>query len=89
MATRRVTIGSTVGLHARPAMLFVEAVNATGVQVTIAKADAPAVAANSILSVMALGAKHGDEVVLEADGDAAEDALNTLAEVLESNLDAQ
>ena len=38
MATREVAIGSSVGLHARPASIFVQAATATGLPVTIAKA---------------------------------------------------
>ena len=37
MATRTVTIASSVGLHARPAALFVEAASSTGLDVEIAK----------------------------------------------------
>ena len=37
MSERHVTIGSKVGLHARPASLFVKAVKDTGVPVQIAK----------------------------------------------------
>ena len=37
MAQRTVTIGSAVGLHARPASLFVRAATATGLHVTIAR----------------------------------------------------
>ena len=37
MAQRIVTIGSAVGLHARPASLFVRAATATGLHVTIAR----------------------------------------------------
>ena len=69
MAQRTVTIASSVGLHARPAALFVEAVNETGLDVEIGRPGDDAVDASSILGVMALGAKHGEEVVLTADGD--------------------
>jgi phosphocarrier protein len=42
-----------------------------------------------MLSVLSLGAKFGTEVVLEAEGDGAEAALDTLAELLARNLDEE
>ena len=52
MAQRTVTIASSVGLHARPAALFVEAVNETGLDVEIGRPGDDAVDASSILGVM-------------------------------------
>jgi phosphocarrier protein len=68
MSTRSVVIGSKVGLHARPASRFVQAVQGSGAAVTIAKGDGPGVNAGSILAVMGLGARHGDTVRISADG---------------------
>ncbi|WP_168581357.1 HPr family phosphocarrier protein [Gephyromycinifex aptenodytis] len=89
MATRTATIASAVGLHARPAAMFVQAATATGLPVTIAKEGQDPVDARSILAVMALGAKHGETVTLAAEGDAAEAALESLVELLSRDLDAQ
>ena len=89
MATREVAIGSSVGLHARPASIFVQAATATGLPVTIAKAGGNPVDARSILGVMALGAKNGEVVTLSADGDGADAALDSLAALLERDLDAE
>ncbi|MFT3862454.1 HPr family phosphocarrier protein [Micropruina sp.] len=89
MATREVAIGSSVGLHARPASIFVQAATATGVPVTIAKAGGNPVDARSILGVMALGAKNGEVVTLSADGDGADAALDSLVALLERDLDAE
>jgi phosphocarrier protein HPr len=89
MSERKVTIASSVGLHARPAALFVQAVTATGLPVTVGRVGDEPVDARSILGVMALGAKHGEEVVLAAEGDGAEDALDSLVALLERDLDAE
>lgn len=51
---RTVYIASSVGLHARPTSLFVQAVNATGLDVEIGRAGEDAIDATSILGVMAL-----------------------------------
>ena len=89
MAQRTVTIASSVGLHARPAALFVQAATATGLPVQIGRDCEDAVDARSILGVMALGAKHGESVVLTADGDGADAALDGLVELLSRDLDAE
>ena len=87
MAERRVIIGSKVGLHARPASLFVQAATAVPVPVTIAKGDGDPVNAKSILSVLALDARGGEEVVITAEGDGADAALDDLVIVLETDHD--
>jgi phosphocarrier protein HPr len=88
MAQRSAVVASKVGLHARPAALFVKAVAASGVPVTISKQGGDPVDAASILGVMTLGAEHGDEVVLSADGEGAEKVLAELADLLAQDLDA-
>ncbi|ALD12721.1 HPr family phosphocarrier protein [Clavibacter sepedonicus] len=88
MTERTATIGSRVGLHARPASLFIEAVRRTGVAVKISKPGGTPLDATSILSLMSLGAANGDQVVLTAEGDGADAALDELAALLESDLDA-
>ncbi|MGB8650167.1 MAG: HPr family phosphocarrier protein [Mycobacteriales bacterium] len=88
MTERRVVIGSKVGLHARPAALFVQAAAAAPVQVMIAKDGGDPVNARSILSVLALDARGGDEVVISADGDGADAALDALVEVLATDHDS-
>lgn len=88
MAERTVVVASQVGLHARPAKLFAQAAGAAGTGVRIAKGDGPPVDAASILRVMALGVRHGDEVTLSADGPGAEEVLDRLATMLETDLDA-
>jgi len=90
MPSRTVAVGSTSGLHARPAALFVAAAAAQPVPVTIRTGEKKPVPAKSMLSVLSLGAKHGTEVTLEAaDVDGAQAAVDTLAELLEKNLDAE
>jgi phosphocarrier protein HPr len=89
MSERQVTIGSKVGLHARPASLFAKAVKDAGVPVKIAKDGKPPVNAASLLSMLTLGAEFGDEVTLSAEGEGAETALDELAEMLGRDLDAE
>lgn len=88
-AQRNVVIASTVGLHARPAALFVQAASATGHRVTVGRPGDEPVDATSILAVMGLGAKHGEEVELTADGDDAEQTVTSLADLLATDLDKE
>ena len=90
MPERRVNVGSKVGLHARPAAMFVQAAAKQPVKVTIAKASrGDPVDARSILSVLALDARGGDEVVLAAEGDGADQALDELAALVSRDLDSE
>lgn len=81
MSTRTATIASSVGLHARPAKLFVDKVAAAGTSVTIGRPGGRTVNAASMLGVMSLGAKHGDEVELTSDDDALLEELVAFLEV--------
>lgn len=89
MPTRTVTIAASVGLHARPAALFCEQAAASGLDVEIARPGEDPVDAGSILGVMALGAKHGEEVVLSAEGENADAVLDGLVDLLSRDLDAE
>ena len=76
MATRNLVINDPVGIHARPAA------TASGQTVTIAKEGGNAVPAGSILSIMGLGIKQGDTVVINVEGDNAEAVADNLANIL-------
>jgi phosphocarrier protein HPr len=89
MPERRVVVGSKVGLHARPAAMFVQAAAKQPVKVTIAKSGGDPVDARSILSVLALDARGGEEVVLAAEGDGADEALDELAALVARDLDSE
>ena len=87
MPERTVTIASAHGLHARPASLFVQAVNASGLPVQLTKGDKTLNAA-SILGVISLGINHGDQIVLAAEGEGADTVLDSLVELLTTDMDA-
>jgi phosphocarrier protein HPr len=89
MTQREVTVGSTVGLHARPAALFVQAAAQAPVPVFIAKQGGAPVDARSILSVIGLDARGGDTIVLSADGAGADAVLDDLAAIVAANHDAE
>lgn len=55
-----------VGIHARPAGALARKIKELGCQVTITKADRMADAAK-LISVMQLGIRHGDEILVSVD----------------------
>jgi phosphocarrier protein HPr len=88
MPERTVTVGSQSGLHARPAKLFVQAAAKQPVKVKIS-AGGRTVEARSMLGVLSLGVDRGGVVTLAAEGDGAAAAVDALATLLESDLDAE
>ncbi|MFN8191526.1 MAG: HPr family phosphocarrier protein [Nocardioidaceae bacterium] len=80
MPTKSVVVGSSVGLHARPAAIISEAAGALDAEVTINGVDA-----SSALLLMTLGAACGDTVEVASDDEAAVEAI---AALVEKDLDA-
>lgn len=78
---RTITISGEGGLHARPASLIVEFAKAFDGKITISKGEKTA-KANSIMSVLSLGAVANDDVVVSVDGSDA-DAASAAADEIE------
>jgi phosphocarrier protein len=85
MPSKSVTVGSAVGLHARPAALISEAAGELDAEVTIATQGGEPVDASSALLIMTLGAKKGDTVVVSSED---QSALDKIAAMVEQDLDA-
>jgi phosphocarrier protein len=85
MPSRTVTVGSAVGLHARPAATIAAAAAEQSAPVTLAVAGGEPVDAGSALLIMTLGAAQGTEIVVESDDQGAVDAV---AALVEADLDA-
>lgn len=93
MITRTVTVGSAMGLHARPAAMFATAVEQTGLDVVLWH-DGEEADASSALDIMALGIAGGETVTIGVDageagacGAGATDAAGATAEDIEAKLD--
>ncbi|KPL83182.1 hypothetical protein SE15_07970 [Thermanaerothrix daxensis] len=84
MVEAKVLIKNKVGLHARPASLFVQTANKFKSAITAIHGERKA-NAKSILSVLTLGADQGAELVLQAEGEDAEEAVQALISLIESN----
>ena len=87
-ASRTVTFGSKVGLHARPATTIAKAAGDSGHEITIAGPAGKAVNAASMLMLLTLGIGHGDEVAITVTGDDAEAVAEEFAALVASELDA-
>ncbi|MBU2073852.1 MAG: HPr family phosphocarrier protein [Actinobacteria bacterium] len=85
MHTTTVTVGSTVGLHARPAGIIADAAGELDSTVLLAVPGGEAVEADSALLIMTLGAGHGDTV--EVSGEVLED-VQAVAALVAQDLDA-
>ena len=85
MPSKTVTVGSSVGLHARPAQIIAEAAEELDAEVLIGLPGDEAVDASSSLLIMTLGAGPGDQVEVSSDDQAA---LDTIAALVEKDLDA-
>ena len=81
------TIKDELGIHARPAGILVKAIAKKTSDIKIKKAgDTREVNAKSIMAVMSLGVKQGNEVIITAEGEDEEDAIAEIQKVLEENL---
>jgi phosphocarrier protein HPr len=70
------------GLHARASAKFVTLASGLAAAVEVEK-DGSRVCGTSIMGLMMLGAACGDSIVIHADGEGAEDAVEALAALVE------
>ena len=82
-----ITVQHEVGLHARPAALFVQTAMQFLCDITVRNVseDSKSVDAKSILGVLSIGVKQGDDIFIEASGEQADEAVAALQELVESN----
>jgi phosphotransferase system HPr (HPr) family protein len=81
--SRVIVIRNTQGLHARPAELFARTAQKFKSKIELLR-DTQRVDARSIMDLLTLGAAQGTELVLEADGDDAQEAVEALATLVEN-----
>ncbi len=78
------TIENAVGLHARPASLFVQTAAKFSADIEVSHGETTA-NAKSILGVLTLGANQGAEIRIKAVGDDADQALEALQALVDDN----
>ena len=81
-------ITNKVGLHLRPAGLLVQTAARFQSQIKVQFGDKTA-NAKSIMGVMKLGVSMGDSIVVQAEGEDAEQAIATLADLARRNFDEE
>lgn len=80
-ASVQVTITNLLGLHARPAMAFVDAASGFTSDIRIAKGD-QSVDGKSIMQLMMLAATQGTKLEITAKGPDADDAISSLRDLV-------
>ena len=83
MASRTVQLSNRRGLHARASAKFVTLAAGQTANVEVEK-DGSRVCGTSIMGLMMLGAAMGDSITITAAGEGAEQAVEVLAELVES-----
>ena len=84
MITKEVVINNQVGLHARPATFFIQKANEFKSSIWVEKEERR-VNAKSLLGVLSLGVVKGTAITMIADGSDEEEAIATLAELIDSD----
>ena len=88
MASKTVKVGSSVGLHARPASIIADAAAEFDEDIFLAlvgEEDDDETDAASSLMIMALGAEQGDDVTVTSEN---AEAVEKIAALIEQDLDA-
>lgn len=87
-ASAIVTIVNRLGLHARPAMCFVDVAMAHPCTITVKRGD-QTVDGKSIMMMMLLAATQGTELEVVAEGPGAQKAVDELTKLVESGFDEE
>lgn len=85
-ASRDIIVSNKLGLHARPAMQFVDVANQFSSSVKVEKFgdDPMEVDGKSVMQMITLAATEGTEMRISAEGDDAEQAVAKLVELFET-----
>jgi phosphocarrier protein len=87
MKSAQFVVMDPVGLHARPAALFVKLANKFSSNISICNVSTSGKWANakSILSVLTCGVKQGDQIEVKAEGVDESEAVEALEKLVASN----
>jgi len=84
MNSVELTVTNAVGLHARPATLFVKAAQKHTADITVTFGE-KTVNAKSLLALLTLAAGQGAVITVTAEGEGAAQALSELQTLVQSN----
>jgi phosphocarrier protein HPr len=90
-ASKQIEVINTLGLHARPAMQFVDLANQFASRVTVCREGEKPVEADgkSVMQMITLEATMGTKLRIEADGDDADQAVAELAGLFARKFDEE
>ena len=88
MAQQEFTIENKLGIHARPAAQFVKLASKFACDIQVEK-DGEEVDGKSIMGLMMLAAGHGSVIQISAEGDDAEQAVQTLGELISKKFEEE
>ena len=84
MQSTTIVVKNKVGLHARPASLFVKSAMSRNAAITVTKGEKSG-NAKSILGILSLGVQQNDEITISADGADEAQAIAALIELINDN----
>lgn len=85
MIKKEIQILNDLGLHARPAAVFIQHTNKYKSNILISK-DNSTVNAKSIMGVMALSVGNGEFIEIKVDGPDEKEAMDDLINLIENEL---
>jgi len=86
--SRKFKIKNRLGLHARAASLFVQLANKFSSDIFVVK-DAQEVNGKSIMGILILAAACGSEIVINATGSDAEEAVKALGDLIDRRFEEE
>jgi phosphocarrier protein len=92
MIEKEFTVTPKLGLHARPASLFVQAGSRHACKVTVAKdqnGEELVVNGKSVMGLMMLAAAHGETVKISLDGPDEAEAMKAFEDLFERKFDEE
>jgi phosphocarrier protein len=88
VVVKEVMVVNKLGIHARPAAMFVKAANAFASKIFVEK-DGETVNGKSIMGLMMLAAGPGSKIRMQADGPDAAQAITTLEALVNRKFDEE
>lgn len=88
MTEKEVTIKNRAGIHARPAAMLVQTANEFSSNIYLQK-DGDQVNGKSIMGIITLGAAYNTTLLIQADGEDEEEAVETIARLFETRFEEE
>ncbi len=85
MYEEKVILVNEVGLHARPASVFIQEAVKYDSEIFVEK-NGKVYNAKSIMSILSMGAFKGEEITIRANGEDAKEAVESLVNLIKTRL---